>query len=812
MLTVPTDVPEHMDTAMQILEDWASAIAFDPEEIELERGVVLEEWRAGQGAASRIRDRHLPVLYAGSRYAERLPIGTAESIASIDRETLVGFYRKWYRPDLMAIVAVGDFDAASVEGLIRRHFAELPAAPSDSPARPAYDVPSRDETAYSIATDPERTAATVELLHLLPPRDNYQTVGDARSRFAEQLYNALLNARLQEMAREPNAPFVSAASQAARPIRPALAYTLQAAVLENDIAAGLRALVAEAERVERFGFTPTELERGKAAYLRNMERQYASRASRPSQLFAERYTQAFLWERAVPSIDYEHALVERFIPEIALEEVNAVGRQWMDDASRVVLVTAPQKQGVAVPDEPALAAVIQAATEDDLAPYVDRGAGDVLLAGPPVGSPVVAERARDAGITEWDLANGIRVVLKPTDFNEDQIVFRGVFAGGVSLADDAELVAAQTAVPVISASGLGDLDVTTLQKVMTGKAAAANVFLSEYEAGIAGQASPKDLRTLFELIYLRFTAPRADANAFATVQNQMRLGLANRDNNPAVAFNDAFNRLLTQAHPRARPLTLASLEEMSLERSLAFYRERFSNAAGATFVFVGAFALDAMRPLVEQYLGSLPTSGEPQQWRDHGVRPPPGKVEETVRKGLEPRSQTRLAFPSSIDMDEIRQSMTVLATVALLQNRLRDAVREQLGGTYSVGVRSSLSFVPVENATIFIEFSSDPQRAEELTQRILAEIATLQTEGPTADNVSTVREGLLRQYETNSRQNGAWLGPLSASYLYERDPGPASYLAVPGIWESLTPALLRDALERHVDLEHYVRVTLLPER
>jgi zinc protease len=605
---------------------------------------------------------------------------------------------------------------------------------------------------------------------------------------------------------------VSAFSQVTRLIRPTLSYSLQAAVLQNDFDRGLSALVAELERVRRFGFTATELERGKTALLRSMEGRYASRDSRPSTLFAERYTQAFLMQRPVPSIEHERALVERFVPEITLEEVNAVGRGWIEGASRVVLVTAPEKEGLAVPDEAALAASIGAAAEAELAPYVDRGAGEALLDAPPVGSAVVSERARDAGITEWELANGVRVVLKPTDFNDDQIVFRGVFAGGVSLAEDADVVAAQTAVPVIASSGLGAHDVTALQKMLTGKAAAANAFVTEYETGVAGQASPKDLQTLFELIYLRFTAPRADANAFATVQNQIRLGLANRDSNPAVAFNDAFNRLMTQGHPRARPLTVASLDEMSLESSQAFYRDRFSNAAGATFVFVGAFALDAMRPLVERYLGSLPTSGEPQQWRDRGIRPPQGKIEETVRKGIEPRSQTRIAFPSSIDMDDIRQSMAVIATVALLQNRLRDAVREQLGGTYNVGVRSSLSFVPVENATLIIEFGSDPQRADELTQRIFAEIATLQSEGPTADNVATVREGLLRQYETNSRQNGAWLGPLSASYLYEKDPGPASYLAVPGIWESLTPALLRDTLVRHADLENYVRVTLLPER
>jgi zinc protease len=811
MLSVPTDAPEHIDTAMQILEDWAAAISFDPEEIELERGVVLEEWRAGQGAGSRVREQHLPVLFAGSQYAERLPIGTAESIAAIDREALLGFYRKWYRPDLMAVVAVGDFDVARIEELIRRHFAGLEPQSDEAPERPVYRVPARAETAYSIATDPELPAATVEVVHLREPPDNDVTVVDARRRLVEQLYNGLLSARFQEIAREADAPFVSAFSQATRPIRPTLSYALQAAVLQNDFDRGLSALVAELERVRRFGFTATELERGKTALLRSMESRYASRDSRPSTLFAERYTQAFLMQRPVPSIEHERALVERFVPEITLEEVNAVGRGWIDGARRVVLVTAPEKEGLLVPDEATLAASIGTAAEAELAPYVDRGAGEALLDAPPVGSAVVAERARDAGITEWELANGVRVVLKPTDFNDDQIVFRGVFAGGFSLAEDADLVAAQTAVPVIAASGLGEHDATALQKLLTGKAAAANVFVSEYETGVAGQASPKDLQALFELIYLRFTAPRADANAFATVQNQIRLSLANRDSNPAVAFNDAFNRLMTQGHPRARPLTVASLDEMSLERSQAFYRDRFSNPAGATFVFVGAFSLDAMRPLVERYLGGLPTSGEPQQWRDRGVRPPQGKIEETVHKGIEPRSQTRIAFPSSIDMDDIRQSMAVVATVALLQNRLRDAVREQLGGTYNVGVRTALSFVPVENATLIIEFGSDPQRADELTQRIFAEIATLQNEGPTADNVATVREGLLRQYETNSRQNGAWLAPLSASYLYEKDPGPASYLAVPGIWESLTPALLRDTLVRHADLENYVRVTLLPQ-
>lgn len=811
MLSVPTDVPEHLETALQIVEDWAGAITLAPEEIELERGVVLEEWRAGQGAGSRIRDRHLPVLYAGSRYAERLPIGTPESIGTIDREKLQAFYRKWYRPDLMAVVAVGDFDVARVERLIRQQLSSLEPA-RDAPQRVAYEVPGRDAAAYSIATDPERPTASVELVHLMEPPDNDETVGHFRRRLVEQLHNGLLSARLQEIARAADAPFVSAFPQLSRPIRASVAYSLQAAVLENNVSVGLRALVSEAERVERFGFTATELERGKTALLRSMERRYAGRDSRPSALFAEQYTQAFLLDRPVPSIDYERVLVERFVPEITLDEVNAVGRRWMDDASRVVLITAPEKPGLEVPDEAALAGLIRTAREAELVPYVDKGAGDALLDEPPVGSPVVAERARDAGIIEWELGNGVRVVLKPTDFNQDEILFRGVFSGGGSLAEDEDLIAVQTAVPVLSASGLGAFDVTALQKLLTGKAAVANATLSEYDAGLAGQASPKDLQTLFELIYLRFTAPRADPNAFAAVQNQMRLGLANRDRNPAVALNDAFNRIMTQDHPRARPLTIASLDRMSLEQSLAFYRDRFSNAAGATFVFVGAFTVDAIRPLVERYIGGLPTSGEPQRWRDHGVRVPRGKFEETVRKGIEPRSQTRIAFNSEIDMDDLSNSMGIVATRMLLENRLREALREELSGTYGVGVRTSLSFVPIENTTLIIEFSSDPQRADELTQRIFAEIAALQTEGPTAESVAAVREASLRQNEINLRRNASWLAALSASYQFERNPGPGSMLAVQSVYEALTPARVRELLERHADLSSYVRVTLLPEQ
>jgi len=808
MLVVPTDVPANLEKAFDVLEDWAGKLTLDPAEIASERGVVLEEWRARRGAGARINDKHSPVLFKGSRYAERLPIGTPEAIQAMDRDTLLGFYRKWYRPDLMAVIAVGDFDAAQIERLIRARFASL-RAPAQAPQRVAYSIPPQAGTAYSIASDREQTSTSVALVRKMPPDDDF-TVGGFRRDLVEQIYNGLLNLRFQEIVREPNAPFIGASSATTRPVRQARAYQLSAGVTDNGVERGLGALLAESTRVARFGFTSTELERAKTSILRGVERSWAARDSRTSAGFAEQYTGAFLRGRASPSLEYERGLYERFVPEIKLEEVNAIGRGWLDDSNRVVLVTGPEKEGLKLPEQAALGGVIAAAAKVELTPYVDKGAGSALVDEPPAGSKVVAERQRSGGVTEWDLGNGVLVVLKPTDFNKDEVVFRGRLPGGGSLVADEELVVAQTAVPALLAGGLGKLDVTALQKALTGKVAAASPSITEYDAGVAGQASVKDLQTLFELIYLRFTAPRADPNAFAAMQNQMRPGLANRDANPATAFNDTFNRIMTRDSPRARPLTVDSVAKMNLDRSLAIYRELFSNARGATFVFVGAFDLATIKPLVEQYLGGLPAGPKAVTWRDHGIRPPDGVVQQTVRKGIEPRAQTRIVFHGAIDQHDQQATTAYNAMGAVLQNQLREALREDLGGTYSVGVRSSSSWIPVESYALFIEFSSDPARADALRERIFAEIAALKA-GPPADKVADVRTAMLRGLETSERQNGWWLTGLSASYQIYPELAADKLVGYRAVIEGLTPQAIRDAARKYIDIENYVRVTLLPE-
>ena len=460
---------------------------------------------------------------------------------------------------------------------------------------------------FTIATDPELQFTQVAIYHKMPPENDW-TIGGYRQRIVERLYNSMLSARFQEISREPNSPFLGAGSQRSQLVRTAGSYELGALVTEQNIGRGLQSLLVEAERVARFGFTPSELERQKIAVLRGMERLYTNRDSRSSRAFAAEYIRAYLDGESIPGVDYEYALYQRFVPEITVEEINRVGEGWISDTNRVVLVTAPEKEDLIIPGEADLIEVMAEVSEVEITPYEDDTPDQPLLAQVPSGSPVVATRSLDQGITEWNLANGIKVVLMPTDFREDEIVFRGFSTGGISLASDEDFIPASTAVTVVANGGLGAFDAIDLQRELTGKVANVSPFISEFGEGVSGSASPMDLETMFQLIYLRFTAPRADETFFEIYKTQMQSILENRDANPAIAFGDAYNRIMTQDHLRRRPQTVEMLDGTDLAKSIAFYEDRFADAGDFTFVFVGNMDLDVMRPLVETYVGALPTT------------------------------------------------------------------------------------------------------------------------------------------------------------------------------------------------------------
>ncbi|HEU4388392.1 MAG TPA: insulinase family protein [Blastocatellia bacterium] len=809
MLQVPTDKPEVIDRALLILEDWAHNVTFDPAEIDKERGVVMEEWRSSRGAGARIGDRLLPLLLKGSRYAERIPIGKPEIIQGAKPERLKKFYTDWYRPDLMAVVAVGDFDKAAVEKMITSHFASIPMAKSPRP-RPEIDIPDRPEPVYAVVTDKETTRTTVEIDTLLPALPE-GTVGVYRQKTVNRLFSGMLSGRFSELTQKPDAPFVGAfVFRGAFLGNKKDQASLRALVKEGGIERGLDALLVEAERVARFGFTATELDRQKQTVLRGYERFAVEKDNQLSGDRADEYVRNFLQNETLPSADDEYALHKRFLPEITLAEVNKLAREWFPDRNRAVIVTAPAKIGVAMPDESKLAAVIKAVPGKELKPYLDTIGTAVLLDSIPSAGTIVKTTTKEAiGITEWELSNGVKVVLKPTNFKEDEILFRATSPGGTSLASDRDYIPANTAAQVIAAGGVGKFNPIDLRKFMAGKVASAGAFIAELEEGLNGGSSKKDLETTFQLIYLRFTQPRADSAAFEAQAAQLRALMANQAASPEFAFAEALNSARFQNHPRRRMMTAATVDEWNLDKSLAFYKDRFADASDFTFVFVGSFDQATIKPLIERYLGALPSIRRKETWKDVGARPATGVVEKKVEKGIEPKSESAIVFSGPFEWDQT-QRVAIRAMSEVLETRLLETIREELGGTYGVSVFPSYQRFPIQQYSITVEFGSAPDRTDNLIKRVFEEIEKLKTAGPSAKQANDEKEALLREFETSSKLNNYLLGQLSLKYQYGEDP--AGVWSTPDYYKKIDAAMIQQAAKRYLDTSRYVKVSLFPEK
>lgn len=808
ILEIPADSPEAMKKAFQILEDWAQGLSFEPEEIDKERGVIIEEWRLRRGAYARMQDKQFPILFQGSRYAQRLPIGEMKVIESFGHETLKRFYRDWYRPDLMAVIAVGDFDEPTIEKLIKEHFSRLSAPPNPRP-RALFEVPDHPETLFAIAQDKEATGTSVAVYHKLPLRDQ-STVAAYRQRIIEQLYNAMLNQRFYELTQKPDPPFIRAFSSRGLFIRCKEVYTLSATVKDEGIERGLETLFLESERVTRFGFTQSELDRQKRDLLRSVEQIFKEREKRESGSYVSEYTRHFLQGEPIPGIEYEFELHKQFLPGITLEEINRLGREWITPKNRVVLVSAPEKEGLQVPPEKRLLEVLQQATSKEITPYKDIVAEQPLLeAIPEPGKIIKTEAIKEMGITKWELSNGVEVILKPTDFKQDEIVMRAFSPGGTSLAKDEDFIPANTAAQVISAGGLSNFTAIDLRKALSGKVVSVRPFIGEVEEGLFGSASPKDLETLFQLIYLTLTAPRADATIFSVLTGQIKAALANRAASPEVAFMDTLQTTLSQNHYRARPMTVEIIGEMNLQKSYAFYKDRFADASDFTFLFLGNLDPEVMRPLVERYLGALPSLNRTETWRNVGINPPPGVVHKEVWKGLEPKSQTGIVFTGPFQHDQAHRT-AIRALSLILETKLREVIREELSGTYGVMVRPTYSKIPDEEYSLTINFGSDPARVDELVKAVFQEIDNLKTKGPSEKDVSDAREALFREYETGMKQNG-WL-LIQLYYKYQLAEDPRDLLAFGQSLKSLTPEVIQEAARTYLNANNYVKVTLYPEK
>ncbi len=680
-LRVPTDVPGVLDRAFLALQDWTHAASFDQSGIDHERGIVLSEWRMHLGAGERTGDKIRRAQLEGSRYADRAPIGLPDVIQNATRAQLLRFYDDWYRPDLMAVIAVGDFDPHAVEAMIKTHFSSIPS-PSPERPRPAYDVPDHPGAHYAIVTDKETTETTVEISTLLPTRSQ-STVGGYRGLILDQLFAGMLDARLDEISQSPNAPFIHAVAD--RELFPTPRTKdeaiIEALVPNGGALRGLGALVSEVDRVTRFGFTETELAREKQAMMLGYERMVTESPDRDSDSRADEYTRNFLEDEALPTIWQELAFHRRFVPGITLDEINALAQQWFVDRNRLVVVSAPDQPGVQVPDAAQLAAVIKAASAEKLTAYVDTVGTQPLIAAPPKPGTIVKTLPRANGITEWTLSNGATVVLKPTTLTADQILFRATAPGGTSLASDADYIPARAADMVVPAGGVGGFSSVALAKMLTGKTAAAAPFIDDVNEGLNGGSTPQDLETMFQLIYLRFTAPRADPTAFGVLSAQSKALLANQMASPEVVFNQTIQAAVSQDDPRQRPESPATVDDWNLDQSMAFYKARFADASNFTFVFVGSFTPEAIKPFVERYIGSLPATHAHETWRDVDMAPPTGIVDKTVERGIAPKSEVAIVFKGPFQYDDAHR-LALGAMALVLRSRLSDTIRQELGGTY----------------------------------------------------------------------------------------------------------------------------------
>lgn len=806
MLTLPTDTGKTLEQGVQILEDWAHNVTFDAAEIEKERGVVIEEWRLGQGAEERMRDKYFPVLFRGSQYAVRLPIGTKTNLENFNHADLTRFYRDFYRPELMAVIAVGDFDKTRVEQLIKHHFGRIPRGVG--PQRQEFAVPDHDSTLISVTTDKEATISAVSVYYKLPLEEG-NTIADYRAMTLERLFSRMLNNRLSELTQQADPPFLGAQVGQGKLIRTKEAFFLSAATKDDEILRGLESVLTEAARVQRYGFTATEVEREKQNTLRFMEAAHAEREKTESADYAEEYVNAFLESEPIPGIENELQLTRMLLPTITAQDVNALVQKWMTDANRVVVVQAPEKDGVPVPTTTEIMSIFTNIGRKDIAAYADDVANAKLVENLRPAGRVVSERKIEAvGVTEWKLSNGARVLLKPTDYQADEIVMRAYSPGGTSLVTNKDFISAAFATALVSQSGFGAFSSTQLAKALAGTVAGVSPYISDMDEGLSGSASPRDIETMLQLTYLMMTNARRDSAAYASLRTRFATVLENQSRDPESAFSDTLAVTLAQHHFRARPFTNAVLNEVDMERSLAIYHERFANAGDFMFVFVGNFNPDSLKPLVEKYIGALPGSPVTEKARDVGIRPPIGVVQKTVKRGVEPKSQTNIVFSGPFDFTlPNRLGLSLLAEV--LDIRLRDVLREDLAGTYGASVSSSASREPTPQYSVTIAFGADPQRLESLTKTVFEQIEKLKKEPVTAEELAKVKEAQRREWETNLKRNAYWAGQIIAR---DRAGEPiADVLSFPQRLNTATPAMLQQAALRFLRSDNYVRVSLYPE-
>jgi zinc protease len=805
-LMIPLDQPDNLDTGLNILEQWAFHMNLNTDDIDEERGIIHEEWRRGLGASRRMMDAAYPQIMYKSLYGERLPIGTEESILNSTSESIRRYYEDWYRPDLMAIVAVGDFDPQQMEQDIIARFSKYknPEIPRE---RNEPEVPDHSETVFTNQSDTEATW-TAAIIFNKVDNEEPRTRRDYRSELMGNLYLAMFNNRLEDLQNGPEPPFTYSYVDFSSMTRAKSFHTMTVVTADEALYNGFESILTEEKRIRDHGFTPGELDRAKKQIYSRMFTAYNNRNNRESVEIASEYVTYFLNGTPAPGIDYLWDAFNEYIETISLEDIHLRTGLWLTESNRVIYTMSPAGEDREAVDPVKLSGINYDVSQSLTEVPEERVVNTSLLKEmPEAGSITERKQLKEAGAEEWTLSNGAKIVLKKTDFKENEILFSSMSPGGVSLAEDENYLTASFASQIVQRSGVGEFSRLDLDRALAGSTASLHPVISEMSSGTRGNSSREDLETLFQLNYLYFTTPRLDMESWVSYKGRMADSLKNRDSDPMTQYSDLLIKVLYQDHVRSYPLKAEMLKDIDDDKAFEFYKERYAQASNFTFFITGSYDEEQILPLVEKYIASLPNSGSKENWVDRDLRYPRGKIRESLSSGRDPVSYVTMIYPGEWEWSS-RETQLIQAVADSLQMVITEEVRERASGTYSPSVSVTPARVPYEDYYFMISFSCDPERTEELTELVKEVIQGLKN-GEIEDRIiNDVIKARTVMMEEQLRKNNYWLSRMERNYFLEL---PTEEIPpVNELEDYYSKELMQDRMNSYFSDENNLEVILYP--
>lgn len=809
-LSVPTDDIKIFNTSLQVLRDWADGITFDHVEIDNERGIVAEELRARSGAGMRMYYKSIPVLTNNSRYAKRAPIGTLDIIMNSEYDALKRFYRDWYRPDLMALVLVGDFDIAETEKKIKKIFGSL--TPVENPReRILYSIPKNTAPAIAIITDAEAQGVRASIYYKKQKKE-IQTLKDYRQSLLQKLYTGMLRQRLSEVELLPDAPFLSARAGIGTFLGNMNSYYLSVSLKEDKVSQGIEALLEESERAKRYGFSKSELERYKALLLNNADIYRKEVGKISSRYYLEQYIDNFMDNKPIPGDAFKYQFYKQVLPKITVDEVNKIGEQWIKRENIAVVINAPGKESLVLPSKNEVVKMLNSVTSKKMNRYND-SLGDIKLMDftPKSGNIVETSYNDKIDVTTWKLSNGITVIIKPTQLQNDLISMNAFRSGGSSVVPDSLYVSARNAGNIIGSSGINNISKINLKKLNMGKTVSVTPYINFYDDLFSGSTSSANLERMLQMTYLYFTAPNKDKSVFEAKKARAISITKNAEANPSAVFDTKISEIMTKNHLRAVPLKKEQIEEeLQLDKVYHFYKNRFSSANGFTFIFVGNVELDTIRNLVTQYLGGLPSNLKEQStWRDIGLRYTKGIIKKTIVKGIDDKSKVDMRFTDTLDFSpDKKKQLSLLAK--LLKIKLTEEMREKMSGVYGVQVSGFASDRPYDWYRMNIRFTCAPKNTNKLIAKVFEEIEKIKTNGASQADLEKIKEAELANAKEGLKYNSYWSYKLKNAYEYSWNP--ENILNYEAEINKLTSNYFKEAANTYFDNNNYAEFILMPEK